>query len=214
MRVLTHFVLWSLGLARAETQTTDAERDCLARHAAGRKRLVEVGVWHGVTTRRLRGVMASDGVLFAVDPYPVGRLGFSAQRLIAGREVAGAHNGSVRWVRATGVQAARDLAGAGGPVDFVFVDGDHSYEGLRGDWEAWAPLVAPGGVVALHDSCSCATRQIDDAGSAVCTREVIRQDPHFELLEVVDTLTVLRRRGGEALGPPSARERSEHAAAR
>ena len=195
MRVLTHFVLWSLGLARAETQTTDAERDCLARHAAGRKRLVEVGVWHGVTTRRLRTAMAPDGVLFAVDPYPAGRLGFSAQRLIARREVAAAANGSVCWLRTTGVQAARDPAVAeGGPVDFVFIDGDHSYEGLRGDWEAWGPFVAPGGIVALHDSRSSATRRIDDAGSAAFTREVIRHDPRFEPVEAVDTLTVLRRR--------------------
>ncbi len=63
MRVLAHFLLWNLGLARAETQTSEAERDCLARHAKGRRRLVEVGVWHGVTTCRLRRVMAPDGAL-------------------------------------------------------------------------------------------------------------------------------------------------------
>ena len=83
MRVAWHLVLWSFGLAAAETQTSVAERECLAHYAAGRKRLVEVGVWHGVTTCVLRKAMASDGVLFAVDPYPVGRLGLSAQRLIA-----------------------------------------------------------------------------------------------------------------------------------
>lgn len=195
MRVLTHFLLWNAGLARAETQTSEAERACLARHAAGRRRLAEVGIWHGVTTCRLRRVMAPDGVLFGVDPYPRGRLGFSAQRVIARREVSRSPGGEVRWLRLTGEEAARHLAEAGEPpVDFVFIDGEHSYEGLRRDWESWSGLVAPGGVVALHDSCSSAEREIEDAGSVRYTREVIRRDPRFEVAEVVDTLTVLRRK--------------------
>jgi len=37
------------------------------------------------------------------------------------------------------------------PVDMVFVDGDHSYEGCRGDIEAWTPHVRVGGVIAIHD---------------------------------------------------------------
>lgn len=38
------------------------------------------------------------------------------------------------------------------PFDFAFIDGDHSFEGVRADWLAWSPLVAPGGVVAFHDT--------------------------------------------------------------
>jgi predicted O-methyltransferase YrrM len=36
-------------------------------------------------------------------------------------------------------------------VDFLFIDGDHSYNGVRADFENFAPLVRPGGLVALHD---------------------------------------------------------------
>jgi predicted O-methyltransferase YrrM len=194
---MAHFILWSVGLADAEAQTTEAERDCLARHVAGKKRVVEIGVWHGVTTCRLRAAMAPNGVLFGIDPYPVGRLGFSAPRLIAHTEVARVPNGSIQWIRKKGIDAAYDYATLYGDlVDFVFIDGDHSYEGLQGDWEAWSPLVTPSGCVALHDSCSSATRQIEDAGSVIFTREVILRDPRFELLDTVDTLTVVRRRSG------------------
>lgn len=38
------------------------------------------------------------------------------------------------------------------PVDFLFIDGDHSYEGVRADWLAWSPLVRSGGLVAFHDT--------------------------------------------------------------
>ncbi len=36
-------------------------------------------------------------------------------------------------------------------VDFLFIDGDHSLEGVRADFEDYAPLVRTGGLVAFHD---------------------------------------------------------------
>jgi predicted O-methyltransferase YrrM len=39
----------------------------------------------------------------------------------------------------------------GRPVDVLFVDGDHAYEGVARDYELYAPLVRPGGIVAFHD---------------------------------------------------------------
>ena len=194
MNVAVHYVKWLLNLAAAETQTTESERACLASHARGRTRLVEIGVWHGVTTARLRAAMDPAGELSAVDPYPVGRLGFSMQRRIARREVGRVRGGRVRWIRTTGASAALGH----GPVDFVFIDGDHSAEGLLGDWHAWSGLVDAGGIIALHDSRSTAERRIDDAGSVRVTNDVILRDPRFDLVEAVDSLTVVRRRGGPA----------------
>jgi predicted O-methyltransferase YrrM len=190
VRVLSHYIAWTVGLAPATTQTTCAERDCLARHAAGRCRLVEIGIWHGVTTRRLRAAMHPSGLLSAVDPFPIGRLGFSVQRHIAHREVGAVINGRVEWLRMTGSDAARHHD----PVDFVFIDGDHSEAGLLADWRAWSPLVEAGGIVALHDSRSTPERPIADAGSVKVTNEVILRDERFAVVETVDSLTVLRRR--------------------
>lgn len=194
MSVLTHYLKYRLGLAAAETQTTPTERDALARHAAGRRTLAEIGVWHGVTTRRLRAAMAPDGVLYAVDPYPVGRLGVSFQQMIARRELAREPNGRVEWVRRTGADAAKQLAGE--RFDFLFIDGDHSYAGLKADWDGWSPLIAPGGVVGLHDSRSTPARPIPDAGSVRFTIEVILRDDRFRVIEEVDSLTLLERAGG------------------
>jgi cephalosporin hydroxylase len=39
-----------------------------------------------------------------------------------------------------------------GPIDVLFVDGDHVYEGVRTDFDLWSPLVRSGGVVAFHDT--------------------------------------------------------------
>ncbi|TWI86310.1 methyltransferase family protein [Chitinophaga japonensis] len=36
-------------------------------------------------------------------------------------------------------------------VDFLFIDGDHSYAGVKADYENYTPLVRTGGLIVLHD---------------------------------------------------------------
>ena len=38
-----------------------------------------------------------------------------------------------------------------GSIDVLFIDGDHSYEGVAEDFRMYVPMVAPGGLIALHD---------------------------------------------------------------
>jgi predicted O-methyltransferase YrrM len=194
MSVLAHYVKWRLGLAPAEGATTAAEADCLVRHARGKQRLAEIGVWQGGTTARLRAAMAPNATLFAVDPFPKGRLGFSTQRAIATREVARVANGQVVWIRHTAADASRDPVVGRGGFEFVFLDALHTYEGLREDWDAWSPLVAGGGVIAIHDSRASPGGHSEDVGGVRFTNDVILKDARFEVLEAVDSLTVMRRR--------------------
>jgi predicted O-methyltransferase YrrM len=48
------------------------------------------------------------------------------------------------------VERVRRLT-AGRPVDFLFIDADHSYDSVKRDFELWSPLVRSGGIVAFHD---------------------------------------------------------------
>lgn len=48
------------------------------------------------------------------------------------------------------LEQVRALLG-GRPVDFLFIDGDHTYEGVKRDFNNYAPLVRPRGLIALHD---------------------------------------------------------------
>ncbi len=38
-----------------------------------------------------------------------------------------------------------------GPIRLLFIDGDHSYDASRADFEAWKPHLAPGSLVGFHD---------------------------------------------------------------
>jgi len=36
-------------------------------------------------------------------------------------------------------------------LELLFIDGDHSYQGVKADFEMYSPLVSPEGVIAFHD---------------------------------------------------------------
>lgn len=46
---------------------------------------------------------------------------------------------------------AKEFAKKGYPYDFIFIDADHSYEGVKADWEYYRYLINKNGVIAFHD---------------------------------------------------------------
>lgn len=172
------FLLHLARLRSPRTSVTEAERELLRALAAGCRSLVEVGVHEGATSIELCRVMHPDGVLHLVDPYFPGVrverwLGLAFAECVA-RRVTRPWQRQVRFVRATSLEAARTLD-LQRPADFVFIDADHSYEAVRGDFLAWAPRLAPGGVLAFHDSRLCAARPElgPDAGPIRLIEEIV-----------------------------------------
>lgn len=47
-------------------------------------------------------------------------------------------------------QAVYDLF-KGESIDFLFIDGDHTYEGAKADFELYSSLVRDGGIIGFHD---------------------------------------------------------------
>ena len=50
------------------------------------------------------------------------------------------------------LEKVKEILG-GEKVDFLFIDGDHTYEGVKKDFEMYSPLVRKGGIIAFHDIC-------------------------------------------------------------
>lgn len=91
----------------------------------------------------------------------------------------------------------------GTPVDMVFIDGDHSYEGCRGDIEAWFPRLKWGGVMAIHDYEK--QKRFNDqfiegaphwkswpGVDAAVNEFAVRHEKHYSEFYVVDTLAVFK----------------------
>lgn len=190
MKNLSHYLKYRAGLASAITQTTQAEREALREYAADKHVLAEIGVFHGVNTLNLREVMAPHGNIIAIDPFSrsfFGIRGYGWARRIAHREVNRTKRGTVVWIEDTGQNAPNHIeVQLLLPVDFLFIDGDHSYEGLKVDWESWSQHVVEGGIICLHDSANRG-----NCGSEEFTNKVILNDSRFRLLKVVDSLTIL-----------------------
>lgn len=195
MSDMKFFLLWACGLKKPFSSTTKKERLTLYRHVAGKKNVVEIGVYHGVNTKKFCQLMDPYGVLYAVDPFFKGRAGFSTMKVIAHYEVGKCENRNIKWMECLGHEAARIHASESSvPIDFIFIDGDHSYAGIKSDWEAWRPLLSSGCIIALHDSeVSPNTSANADTGSVIYTKEVISNDVGLKKLEVVDSLSVFER---------------------
>ena len=55
----------------------------------------------------------------------------------------------VEIVQATSAEAARDCTR---PIDLLFIDGDHSFEGVKRDWDLFSPHLSAYGVAVFHDA--------------------------------------------------------------
>jgi predicted O-methyltransferase YrrM len=185
-----HFGRYLVGLDQADTQTTQAERACLAELAAGKRRAVEIGVYEGVGTRTIASRMDPLGVLYAIDPFFEGRLGVCWSELIARREMRKVP-ARIEVIRAFSYEAVSQIEG---DFDLLFIDGDHSDEGIRRDWSDWSPRIQAGGIVALHDTrASPHNPGVETLGSFRYFESDIRHDLRFRLVRQVDTLSVLER---------------------
>jgi len=145
------------GVIPPRTMHSAGEAALLADLARGRRRVVEIGVFEGSSAIVLCDVLDPGAELHLIDPF-----GHQPSAL---REGAAATEWATRRVveraakRASGPEltwhvdfSARVAKGWTLPVDLVFIDGDHSEEGVRTDWEDWHGFVEPGGAVLFHDA--------------------------------------------------------------
>jgi predicted O-methyltransferase YrrM len=188
-----HYVRVLAGRDRPQTQTTVAERDLLASFLPGAKRIVEIGVFEGLTTRMLAERADVDAIIYGVDPFFRGRLGISW-----GEQIARSYNrrdlasGKVRFIPKLSTEVEHDVPT---PVDLVFIDGDHSLEGITADWAFWSERVAARGFIALHDTLLTPDkREGYMLGSIEYFRDHIGRDSRFEIVGQQDSLSVLRKR--------------------
>ena len=143
----------------------DVRTEAVLRELYGLPKIgVEVGVFRGQMSRRL---LQNDPTLFLfmVDSWKASEEGDSytstddyiarftqeqhdavmQEAIAAVSEFANRH----KVLRMTSLEAAKEFKD--GSLDFVFLDGDHSYEGVKSDIEAWWPKVRPRGMLCGHD---------------------------------------------------------------
>lgn len=124
--------------------------------------VVELGAWTGLTTCYLAAACRArqNGHVYAVDTFKGSREALDHYRSVErfGGDTLSAFQ---QRIAAAGVGGQVDVlvgltsemvhAYCGLAIRVLFIDADHSYEGVRRDFELWSPLVAPGGLIIFHD---------------------------------------------------------------
>jgi predicted O-methyltransferase YrrM len=117
--------------------------------------VLEIGTHRGGTLYLWARLARPDAILISID-LPGGKFGggYSSFRAPIYRKFAQERQ-KLHLLRADShspatLEEARRLL-SGRALDLLFIDGDHTFEGAKKDWEMYAPLVRPGGLVVFHD---------------------------------------------------------------
>ena len=113
--------------------------------------VVEIGRFKGGSTFLLAAALGGRAALWSYDIHVALNAPYTGADLDAQlRDALGRYglDGNVHLV----VGDSRTAEPPPGPIRAIFVDGDHSYEGVRADWDHWGGLLAPGGHVLFHDA--------------------------------------------------------------
>jgi hypothetical protein len=132
--------------AEVDGWLSSIEGIALAKLAMG-KRVLEIGSYCGKSTICMAQTAAS---VLAVDPHD-GRATDKPQDTMLSmlKNLASYQLDNVTVERATSADWAATYAGK--PFDFIFIDGDHSRDSVRKDYEIALANLAADGVIAFHD---------------------------------------------------------------
>jgi predicted O-methyltransferase YrrM len=163
----------------------------LARVRASEPRCVlEIGRGNGGTLYLLARAAAPDALLVSLDLRDHDR----AHSRLFGSFARGDQRVVVRLADSQSEETRDSVATLFGArqLDLLFIDGDHAYEGVRRDYELYAPLVRPGGLIAFHDI-------VDGPESAVGGVPRFWREVKESLVEPVE-LIESRAQGGFGIG--------------
>lgn len=130
--------------------------------------------------------------VYAIDPHRRSREYPEAE---TGREFHAnlARNGLAAVVEPMVMTSEEAAARIPGPVELLFIDGDHSYEAVRRDAELWLPRLIDGGTVMFHDVATAAY-----TGPRRVVREMVCRSPLFHRIGRVGSMAVAQRTGGRS----------------
>lgn len=187
-----HSIAVIAGLRPAATQLSELETDLIRELSSTSRTVTEIGVFEGLTSRRIMQNMPEGGDLYCIDPFIPGRLGIAYGYWITLSQTRRARRPDVNLhvIRKFSYDSLTDVRQE---LDLIFIDADHSYKSVKRDWEEWSPKVKVGGRLALHDSQPMPGRCPETSGPVRLVRELGPTPPGFELQETRDTITVYRR---------------------
>jgi hypothetical protein len=87
------------------------------------------------------------------------------------------------------------------PLDFLFIDGDHTYPAVMRDFGQWTPFLRVGSILAMHDSRMFRYEdekraKFHPGPSQVAMDEIFKRPDRWEILGETWALTIARQKEG------------------
>lgn len=161
--------------------------------------VVEIGSWQGKSTTCLARGLKS-GKLFAIDPFnadagndPVTQEDYNRQKSSEPLLQTFRNNmfnlGLLNKIEI--LQGySKQFDSSFSKIDLLFIDGDHSIDGCRSDFELYAPKISVGGYIVLHDYYP----ERADLGPTFVVEKLIKPNDMFSFIERIDSLWIGRRK--------------------
>jgi len=119
------------------------------------KTILEIGTANGGTLFLFSQVASPEAIIISID-LPGGKFGggYPIWKAPLYKSFA-KDNQKIYLIRADShdektLEKVKNILGKR-KLDFLFIDGDHTYEGVKKDFEMYSKLVKRGGIIALHD---------------------------------------------------------------
>jgi predicted O-methyltransferase YrrM len=113
--------------------------------------VAEIGRFKGGSTVVFASALPEGAELWSYDLHVALRPDLSGELLDGELEDALRRLGVAQKVHLV-VGDSRTVDPPGQPLELLFIDGDHSYQGAKADFERWGGFVRPGGHLLFHDA--------------------------------------------------------------
>jgi predicted O-methyltransferase YrrM len=160
--LLTKFFIWRVTTTHPKlkqsyqitSHLTPHERYQLFKLAINREKILEIGSYVGASATCFGAAKAKNekGTIYCIDTWQNDAMTEGkkdTQELFTENTKAFA-----QWItpiRGFSTEVAGQVKKYTDKLDVLFIDGDHSYEGVKADWETYKGFLNPGSIVIFHD---------------------------------------------------------------
>lgn len=114
---------------------------------------VEIGSFVGASSCFIASGICTQSKLLCIDTWQNNAMSEGEREtFVEFRRNTAAFKHKIHPVKGFSTEVVDDIKKISANIDFLFIDGDHSYKGCKSDWETYKPMLKKGSCVIFHDS--------------------------------------------------------------
>lgn len=137
-----------------DTHLTIDEKIKLYELAKGRNSIAEIGSYKGASAACIGQALVeqNNGTLFCIDTWNNDAMSEGNYDTFEIFSDNTAHvKSSIKTIKGWSTEVYDTVRSEAPKLDMLFIDGDHSYEGVKADWDTYCDLLSSNSLIVMHD---------------------------------------------------------------